>query len=108
MVPPAPKPPTQAIEIVERAGSRAIAIRTTRMGKWFVGNTFTWVGFLGVRIPLAYFLALPRVDLGPLGAWPGCGLGLFGAWLAMFADLLVRGTFFVWRFAGGAWQGMRV
>jgi len=61
-----------------------------------------------VRIPLAYFLALPRVDLGPLGAWPGCGLGLFGAWLAMFADLLVRGTFFVWRFAGGAWQGMRV
>jgi Na+-driven multidrug efflux pump len=69
---------------------------------------FTWVGFLGVRIPLAYFLALPRVDLGPLGAWPGCGLGLFGAWLAMFADLLVRGTFFVWRFAGGAWQGMRV
>jgi putative MATE family efflux protein len=69
---------------------------------------FTWVGFLGVRIPLAYFLALPRVDLGPLGAWPGCGLGLFGAWLAMFADLLVRGTFFVWRFAGGAWQRMRV
>ncbi len=69
---------------------------------------FTWVGFLGVRIPLAYFLALPRVDLGPLGVWTGAGLGLFGAWLAMFADLVVRGGFFLWRFRGGAWQRMRV
>ena len=40
--------------------------------------------------------------------WPGCGLGLFGAWLAMFADLLVRGAFFLARFAGGAWQHVRV
>jgi putative MATE family efflux protein len=69
---------------------------------------FTWVGFLGVRIPLAYFLALPQVDLGPLGVWAGCGLGLFGAWLAMIADLLVRGAFFLYRFAGGAWKGMKV
>jgi putative MATE family efflux protein len=69
---------------------------------------FTWVGFLGVRIPLAYFLALPHVDLGPLGVWSGLGMGLFGAWLAMFADLLVRGAFFVVRFAGGAWQKIRV
>ena len=69
---------------------------------------FTWVGFLCVRIPLAYVLAMPQVNLGPLGVWPGCGLGLFGAWLAMFADLIVRGTFFVWRFASGAWQRMRV
>ena len=69
---------------------------------------FTWVGFLGVRIPLAYFLALPYVDLGPLGVWQGRGLGLFGAWLAMVADLLVRGAFFVARFAGGAWQKVKV
>jgi hypothetical protein len=26
----------------------------------------------------------------------------------MFADLLVRGTFFVRRFAGGEWQRMKV
>ncbi|HYT93926.1 MAG TPA: MATE family efflux transporter [Gemmataceae bacterium] len=69
---------------------------------------FTWIGFLGVRIPLAYFLALRQVDLGPLGIWQGAGLGLFGAWLAMFADLLVRGCFFLWRFRSGAWQRMKV
>ena len=48
---------------------------------------FTWIGFLVVRIPLAYFLALPEVDLGVLGTWHGLGIGLYGAWLAMFADL---------------------
>jgi Na+-driven multidrug efflux pump len=69
---------------------------------------FTWVGFLGVRIPLAHFLALEAVDLGPLGTWEGYGLGLFGAWLAMFADILVRGGFFLARFAGGRWKTVRV
>jgi Na+-driven multidrug efflux pump len=69
---------------------------------------FTWIGFLVVRIPLAYYLALPAVDLGPLGVWPGVDLGLLGAWLAMFADILVRGAFFLARFVGGAWQRMRV
>jgi putative MATE family efflux protein len=69
---------------------------------------FTWVGFLGVRLPLAYFLALPQVDLGPLGSWSGWGLGLLGAWLAMCADLLVRGLFFLWRFRSGAWQRVQV
>jgi putative MATE family efflux protein len=69
---------------------------------------FTWIGFLGVRIPLAYFLALDVIDLGPLGTWSGCHMGLFGAWLAMFADLLVRGAFFLIRFASGRWQTIRV
>jgi putative MATE family efflux protein len=69
---------------------------------------FTWIGFLGVRIPLAYLLALPEIDLGPLGTVAAAHLGLFGAWLAMFADLLVRGAFFLGRFAGGKWQAMRV
>ncbi len=66
---------------------------------------FTWVGFFGVRIPLAYWLTGEAVDLGPLGVHH---FGLFGAWLAMFADLLVRGTFFLARFAGGRWQKVRV
>jgi putative MATE family efflux protein len=69
---------------------------------------FTWTGFLAVRIPLAYFLALPEVDLGAVGRWEGQGRGLFGAWMAMFADLTVRGLFFLWRFAGGSWQRARV
>jgi putative MATE family efflux protein len=69
---------------------------------------FTWIGFLCVRIPLAYALALPEVDLGPLGTVAAANMGLFGAWLAMFADLLVRGAFFLGRFSGGKWKTMRV
>src|SRR5262249_44880167 len=44
---------------------------------------FTWVGFLFVRIPLAYLLTADQLELGVLGTWPGAGLGLYGAWLAM-------------------------
>jgi putative MATE family efflux protein len=69
---------------------------------------FTWIGFFIVRIPLAYALTLPHLDLGPLGSFAGLDLGLFGAWLAMFADLLVRGAFFLYRFARGPWQNARV
>ena len=69
---------------------------------------FTWCGFLCVRIPLAYLLTQSRVDLGPFGSVPGFGLGLFGAWLAMFADLYVRGSFFLYRFASGRWKRVRV
>ncbi len=64
---------------------------------------FTWTGFLGVRIPLAYLLALDRLD-----SWPGAGLGLFGAWLAMVTDIFVRGGFFLYRFASGRWQRIQV
>lgn len=69
---------------------------------------FTWVGFFLVRIPLAYLCAYPSLDLGPLGVWPGLGRGLYGTWLAMFADLIVRGLFFTTRFARGRWQQQRV
>jgi Na+-driven multidrug efflux pump len=69
---------------------------------------FTWFGFLVVRIPLAYLLTRSALDLGPLGVVPCWDLGLFGAWLAMFADLWVRGVFFFLRFAGGRWKRVRV
>jgi Na+-driven multidrug efflux pump len=69
---------------------------------------FTLVGFFMVRIPLAYFLAFPRVDLGPLGTAPGLDMGLMGAWWAMFADMVVRGLFFWGRFARGQWKKQRV
>jgi Na+-driven multidrug efflux pump len=69
---------------------------------------FTWIGFLGVRIPLAYLLTHDSLDLGILGTWPGGNLGLFGAWLAMFADLIVRGGFLFVRFASGRWKSIRV
>ena len=58
---------------------------------------FTLFGFFAVRIPLAYWLTRPEM-----------GLGLRGAWLAMIADIAVRGAFFLWRFAGGRWRTIRV
>ncbi len=69
---------------------------------------FTWFGFFALRIPLAYLLTRQQIDLGPLGAYHGYDYGLLGAWLAMFADLLVRGAFFLTRFAGGRWRNLRV
>jgi len=69
---------------------------------------FTWFGFFVLRIPLAYLLTWPWIDLGPLGVYHGFNLGLFGAWLAMFVDLLARGVFFLARFASGRWRSMRV
>lgn len=63
----------------------------------------TAVGFFGVRLPLTFLACEPVVRL-PLG-WtlPGLGLGLYGCWLAMQADLWVRGGLFAWRFAAGRW-----
>jgi putative MATE family efflux protein len=58
---------------------------------------FTWFGFFAVRIPLAYLLTRPEF-----------GFGLLGAWMAMSADIVVRGMFFLWRFAGGRWRSIRV
>jgi Na+-driven multidrug efflux pump len=69
---------------------------------------FTWFGFFGVRIPLAYLLTRQQLNCGPLGTLPGAGLGLMGAWLAMFADIHVRGLLVMARFAGGRWQTLRV
>jgi putative MATE family efflux protein len=69
---------------------------------------FTFLGFLIVRIPLAYYLALDEVNLGPFGNWQGCHLGLFGAWLAMCADVCLRGLLFLTRFASGRWKCVKV
>ncbi len=57
----------------------------------------TWFGFFGVRIPLAYLLTRPEF-----------GLGLVGAWTAMFIDLYVRGVLILGRFASGRWKLLRV
>ena len=68
----------------------------------------SWFGFLGIRIPLAYLLTRPVVDLGRLGTVPGWDLGLFGAWVAMCLDIWVRGSFYVLRFASGRWKRIEV
>jgi putative MATE family efflux protein len=69
---------------------------------------FTWIGFFAVRIPLAYFLAFAEVDVPYVGYLPGLDWGLYGCWLAMIADLILRGVFFLARFAHGGWQKQKV
>ena len=68
---------------------------------------FTWVGFFAVRIPLAYWLALESFYLGSF-KFEGWNMGLYGCWLAMSADLVIRGVFFMARFIHGAWQRQKV
>jgi Na+-driven multidrug efflux pump len=68
----------------------------------------TWIGFLAIRMPLAFVLTRSVVDLGALGTVPGWNLGLIGAWIAMFADLTLRGLMFLGRFVRGKWRGVRV
>jgi putative MATE family efflux protein len=57
---------------------------------------FTFIGFVGVRLPLAYLLAL---------AW---GWGVRGAWYAMVADVLVRCALVTYRFGHGGWKKTEV
>lgn len=58
---------------------------------------YSAVGLAGVRIPLAYALAL--------GAG---GLGLYGAWIAMLVDLYVRGAAAGCRFLASGWMRARL
>jgi Na+-driven multidrug efflux pump len=70
---------------------------------------FTFLGFLGVRIPLAYFLAWDSVPL-PIVHFVlnGYGLGVIGAWYAMTADVIVRSLLVLTRFLHGGWKRVRV
>ena len=113
---------TQAPDEINMATSalRLIAFAMPGVAAWIIltaalraaGDTrvpvlITWVGFLGVRIPLALYLTQEQVTV--LGyTLPGAGFGLIGAWMAMVADLYLRGVLFVVRFAGGRWKAMKV
>jgi putative MATE family efflux protein len=57
---------------------------------------FTFLGFLGVRLPLAYGLA---------HVW---GWGVEGAWYAMVADVMLRCSLVSYRFAHGGWKRVEV
>jgi putative MATE family efflux protein len=62
---------------------------------------FVLLGYLLVRLPLTYWLTTPE----PHG---GLGWGLFGAWIAMLADLGVRGGLVAARFLQGGWRLARI
>jgi Na+-driven multidrug efflux pump len=70
---------------------------------------FTFIGFLLVRIPLAYYLAWDQFRV-PLFGWviEGQGLGVVGAWYAMLVDCFVRSLLVGGRFFHGGWQQVRV
>lgn len=66
-------------------------------------------GFVGVRIPAAYWLAFPEVHLlGSTWTIPGWGLGVVGAWYAMVTDLTVRAALLFYRFWRGRWKEIEV
>ena len=70
---------------------------------------FSLVGLLGVRIPGAYWLALPEIYIPVLGITiTGWGLGVVGAWYAMAVDLHVRAALVVYRFSHGGWRRIEV
>lgn len=71
----------------------------------------TFIGYLGVRLPLAYALAWSAIELH-LGGWqvviPAVGLGIRGAWYAMVADMIVRSLLLAGRFIQGGWKRIEV
>ncbi len=73
-------------------------------GDTLVPVAFTWTGFFVVRIPLAWWLTTHTLSLGTWTFQPG----LMGAWTAMFADILVRGVFFLLRFRFGRWEQIKI
>lgn len=57
---------------------------------------FTFLGFLGVRLPVAYLLVI-------VWHW-----GVAGAWYAMVADMLIRTALVAFRFLHGGWKRIEV
>ncbi|MCL4191437.1 MAG: MATE family efflux transporter [Thermoguttaceae bacterium] len=70
---------------------------------------FTIVGFVGVRLPVAYWLCFDTLSIpGTNWTLSGWGLGIQGAWYAMVVDLAVRATLVLYRFWHGGWRRIDV
>ena len=85
------------------------ALRGVGDTRWMLFATF--IGYLGVRLPLAYALAWSTVVFH-FGGWqlaiPAVGLGIRGAWYAMLADMTVRSLLIAGRFIQGGWKRIQV
>ena len=69
----------------------------------------TMIGFLGVRIPWAYWIAFESIQIPGTGiTLTGWGLGLVGAWYVMVVDLWVRASLVGYRFWHGGWKRIEV
>ncbi len=68
-----------------------------------------FLGLVAVRLPLALLLACGEVHLpGGFGVLEGMGMGARGAWLAMAADLTIRGLAMAAIVARPGWTRVRV
>ena len=69
----------------------------------------TFIGLLGIRIPGAWLLAFPTLQIpGTTLSIEGPGWGIHGAWWAMVVDVVVRATLIGWRFWHGSWKKIEV
>ncbi len=67
------------------------------------------VGFLGVRIPGTYILAFSEVAIpGTSIVFPGFGMGIVGAWIALVVDVNLRALLLGARFWHGGWKRVQV
>jgi Na+-driven multidrug efflux pump len=64
----------------------------------------TFVGLVGIRIPLAIWLAWDRVPLVGELEFAGMGYGVEGAWWAMVIDVSMRAALMTARFWQGGWK----
>ena len=80
------------------------ALRGAGDTRWPLAATFC--GLVGVRIPLAYWLACTELPWSDVHT--GCGWGVQGAWYAMLVDVIFRGLLIALRFAQGGWRRIRV
>lgn len=65
------------------------------------------VGMLFVRLFVAWYLTGNSLDFGWF-LFQGPEWGIYGAWIAMIADLIVRATLILWRIAHGGWQRIKL
>jgi len=63
----------------------------------------TFVGLIGIRIPLACLFGWSAFTVFGLTI-EGFAWGLTGAWWAMLIDVVVRSTLISWRFLQGGWK----
>ena len=69
----------------------------------------TFVGLIGVRLPLACFFAWESCNLPFLNiSVTGLGLGVVGAWWAMVIDVVLRSVLLIIRFSRGRWKEINV
>ena len=64
---------------------------------------FSMVSMWCIRVAFAYVLALDTVSVFGLFSFSGLGLGIWGVWIAMVGDWLLRAAAYTVRYLSGRW-----